>query len=271
MKRSSKQIQKEAVVANISWPDRSSDPETRKDSKKLAILRTAAMLFRENGYEATRLDDIAQALGVTKPTLYYYVKNKEDILVEIQQTGFREIMEGLVDLRQSDHSGADILRRLVVRYVCWITGEFGMCITRHFLITLGPQNLARLRRARRETERKIRDTIAHGIDDGSLRPCEPWVVSSAILGAMNWLPFWYEEKPGRKTPVELGNAYYELFFEGVGALGASQDANLIRATGGEPPVKTKRAVANDMAAKKPVPTKPRASRKNQIGETGRSA
>lgn len=188
--------------------------------KKRAILRTAAVLFREHGYERTRLSDIAEALNVTKPALYYYVENKEDILVEIQQMGFDEIMEELTELGRGGQSGADILRRVMVRYANWITGEFGMCVARHFLVTLAPQSLARLRTARRTVERSIRDTIARGVDDGSLRPCEPWVVATAIVGSLNWMAFWYEAGPRRRTAGEIGNAYFTLLLEGVGAPGA---------------------------------------------------
>lgn len=184
--------------------------------KKRAILRAAATLFREHGYERTRLNDIAHALNVTKPTLYYYVKNKEDILVEIQQTGFDDIMEELRGLDLGGQSGADILRRVIVRYVNWVTGEFGVCVPRLFLITLAPQNLARLRRARSTIEHKIRETIMRGIEDRSLRPCEPWIVASAILGAMNWMAFWYQAGPSRRSAADLGEAYFDLLIKGIG-------------------------------------------------------
>ena len=196
-------------------PDAGEDP----GAKKRAILRAAAALFREHGYERTRLNDIARALNVTKPALYYYVKNKEDILVEIQQTGFDEIMDELTQLRRGAQSGADILRRVVTRYANWITGEFGVCVARHFLITLAPQNLARLQKARRTVARRIRETVARGVEDGSLRDCEPWVVATAILGALNWMAFWYEAGPGRRSAGNLGNAYFDLLMRGIGAPG----------------------------------------------------
>ncbi|MCL4744505.1 MAG: TetR/AcrR family transcriptional regulator [Burkholderiaceae bacterium] len=196
-----------------SAPDRGGPPLV----KKQAILRAAAALFRDRGYERTRLNDIAQALNVTKPTLYYYVKNKEDILVEIQQTGFDEIMDELAKLDRGTQSGAEILRGLIVRYANWITSEFGICVARHFLITLAPENLARLRKARRTVERKIRDTIARGVEDGSIRPCEPWIVATAVVGALNWMAFWYKPAAGRRGAGELGNAYFDLLNEGIAA------------------------------------------------------
>ncbi len=198
------------------WAGNAPD-QGERSVKKRAILRAAAALFRERGYERTRLNDIAQALNVTKPTLYYYIENKEDILVEIQQTGLDEIMEELAALGRGAQSGADILRRVMVRYANWATGEFGVCVARHFLVTLAPENLARLRSARRIVERRIRETITRGIADGSLRPCEPWVVATMIVGAVNWMAFWYENSSGRRSAAELGNMYFDLLAGGIGA------------------------------------------------------
>jgi AcrR family transcriptional regulator len=199
------------------WAGSRPDRGEPQPAKKGAILRAAAALFRERGYERTRLSDIAHALNVTKPTLYYYVKNKEDILVEIQQSGFDEIMAELNELGRGTQSGADILRRVIARYASWVTGEFGVCVARQFLITLSAENLARLRKARRIVELEIRKTIARGIEDGSLRPCEPWIVAAAIVGAVNWMAFWYEAGPSRRSAAELGDAYFELLFQGIGA------------------------------------------------------
>lgn len=256
-------------AANARWAGNApAREEQRTVVKKRAILRAAAALFRERGYERTRLDDIAQALNVTKPTLYYYVKNKEDILVEIQQTGFDEIMEELIELGRGAQSGADILRRVIVRYVNWVTGEFGVCVPRHFLITLAAANLARLRTARRTVERKIRETIARGIEDGSLRPCEPWIVATAIVGAMNWMAFWYEAGPTRRSAAELGDAYFDLLIEGIGASPAAAR----RASPKKSPAATKLAAAKDAAAaKKPATAKGRPVAKRRVGSVGRVA
>lgn len=260
--------------ANARWAGNAPDREEQRTVvKKRAILRAAAALFRERGYERTRLDDIAQALNVTKPTLYYYVKNKEDILVEIQQTGFDEIMEELIELGRGAQSGADILHRVIVFYVTWVTGEFGVCIPRHFLITLAPENLARLRKTRRTFERKIRETIARGIGDGSLRPCEPWIVATAIVGAMNWMAFWYEAGPTRRTAAELGDAYFDLFIEGIGASGVRSGASSVAARRASPKkslAATRLAAAKGpAAAKKPAMAKGRPVAKMRVGTVGR--
>ena len=61
--------------------------------RKLDILKVAARLFAERGYERTTLEMVADELGLSKPSLYYYLKSKEDILADIFQEIFQRILE----------------------------------------------------------------------------------------------------------------------------------------------------------------------------------
>ena len=58
------------------------DRQKEREIKRDAVLRAAAQAFNENGFHKTSLDDVAERLNVTKPTIYYYVKNKDQILFE---------------------------------------------------------------------------------------------------------------------------------------------------------------------------------------------
>src|SRR3954463_5445713 len=63
--------------------------------KREAVIHAAARAFRERGYHNTSLDDLAATLGVTKPTLYLYVPNKEAILFECFRAGLAQMVESL--------------------------------------------------------------------------------------------------------------------------------------------------------------------------------
>src|ERR1700730_17386237 len=80
--------------------------DEEQEGKKQAILRAAARLFRERGFAQTRLTDIAHALNITKPALYYYVGNKEEILITIQRMGLEQMLERFrrAGRRQQDRS-----------------------------------------------------------------------------------------------------------------------------------------------------------------------
>src|ERR1700739_1636802 len=72
------------------------------DAKREAILETAAHLFLEQGYRSTSLRELASLLKITKPALYYYFQNKEQILVECYRAGIASI-EGLLEEAKLDH------------------------------------------------------------------------------------------------------------------------------------------------------------------------
>src|ERR1700735_2164247 len=75
---------KTAKVGEIVAEDASAEGETRKSATKAeipdTIVSAAASLFRHQGFAATSMQQIAVAVGLTRPTLYYYFRNKEDIL-----------------------------------------------------------------------------------------------------------------------------------------------------------------------------------------------
>ncbi len=76
------------------------------DVKRDAVVRTAARAFAERGFHNTSLDDIAKALDVTKPTIYYYVTNKEELLFQCFVTGLEPIRAALRAVKSGEGAGA---------------------------------------------------------------------------------------------------------------------------------------------------------------------
>jgi AcrR family transcriptional regulator len=68
-----------------------SERQQERHLKRDAVLRTAARLFNEKGFHATSLDEVAERLHVTKPTVYHYVKNKDEILFECVRIGIETL------------------------------------------------------------------------------------------------------------------------------------------------------------------------------------
>src|SRR6185369_15577975 len=80
-----------------------------RDLKRRAVMNVAAQLFSERGFVATSLDDIARRVRMSKPTLYYYFENKEQILYECVQSGLKSTDQVVGELMESESSGLDIL------------------------------------------------------------------------------------------------------------------------------------------------------------------
>ena len=191
--------------------------EAEQERKKNAILRAAARLFRERGFEQTRLTDIADALNITKPALYYYVGNKEEILITIQRLGLEQMLDGFDALVAGDKTGAELLTILLTRYGEWATTEFGVCVVRLFNVKVSQKNARTLQAARSILERKVRALFVRGMEDGSIKPCNPTLAATALFGSLNWMAFWYDRSRARLPPAEISACFIGYFLSGLGA------------------------------------------------------
>ncbi|MBI5261848.1 MAG: TetR/AcrR family transcriptional regulator [Bradyrhizobium sp.] len=183
--------------------------------KRHAIMRAAARLFRERGYERTRLTDIADALNVSKPSLYYHLGDKEGILIAIQQFGLDQMLDGFDLLVDRGATGAELLRILLTRYGEWTTTEFGVCVITSFNIKISPRGAKSLHSARRLLERKVRALIERGVADRSIRPCNPALAATALFGCLNWMAFWYDRSRARRSAAEISAQFVDYFLSGL--------------------------------------------------------
>src|SRR3546814_3371720 len=76
---------------SIKSPWAARDRVAEREAKREAVLQTAARAFAENGYHRTSLEEIAARLGVSKPTIYYYAQNKDDLVAAIAARALDEI------------------------------------------------------------------------------------------------------------------------------------------------------------------------------------
>jgi AcrR family transcriptional regulator len=191
--------------------------DEEQEGKKHAILRAAARLFRERGFEQTRLTDIADALNITKPALYYYVGNKEEILITIQRMGLEQMLDGFDELVAGNKSGAELIAILLTRYGEWATTEFGVCVVRLVNVRVTAKNAKALYAGRTLLERKVRALFVRGMTDGSIKPCDPGLAATALFGSLNWMAFWYDRSRARLPPAEISARFIEYFMSGLGA------------------------------------------------------
>jgi AcrR family transcriptional regulator len=187
----------EDVVTSPPSPVRASpflspkDKERERSQKKEAVLREAARLFCEQGYNETQMSDVASQLGVTKPTIYYYFKNKEDVLVECFEVGFNLIEAALRRVDKTARNGADRLRNVLLAYAELMTQDFGKCTVRVSTSGLSAEGRSRIGMHRRRFDARIRALVADAVNDGSIRKCDPKIATFTILGSLNWIGQWH--------------------------------------------------------------------------------
>lgn len=172
------------------WDDDDLGGEGR-DARRRQILREAGALFGEVGFHNASMEQIAARLGLTKTALYYYFSDKSEILMRCFALGRQVVDEALAHATSLDASGLDRIAAFVRQYVLGITSELGACATTLELRSAPAEELPRLLSNMRKLDRKLRDFVAAGVNDGSCTSVDPTLAVNWIMGAMTLIPRWY--------------------------------------------------------------------------------
>jgi AcrR family transcriptional regulator len=182
--------------------------------KREAVIRAAARAFNERGYHHTSLDDIAADLGVTKPTVYYYVANKEQLLFECFLAGLKPIRAAFREADGLQGTGRERLIAVIRGYAAAIASEYGWCMVRAHDQDLGPEMRRQINTLRSEIDQGIRRLLRTGIEDGSIEDCDPKFTAFALAGALNWIAHWYRvDQP--LSADEIASAFVQFFERGL--------------------------------------------------------
>ena len=200
--------------AKIRWNNKLPDKEEQRSIKRQTLLNTAAKIFNEKGYNHTTLDDVADSLGVTKPTLYYYIKNKEDILFECSRTALSRMQDVVDSIEDSNRSGHEQLQELLSMYFDLMTTEFGKCLVVSNFHALSPESRNSLRQERRQIDVAVRKLVDQGIADGSLAECDPRLTTFAVFGTFNWVCHWYRED-GAISAEDIKKSFMNFVMRGL--------------------------------------------------------
>ena len=200
-------------VAASPWAS-APDREQQREAKRQAVLQAAAELFNERGFHATSLDDIAARVNVSKPTLYYYVKNKDEILLQCVSQGLEMTLEGIEASRQAGGNAVDQLRACMQVYAGIVTQPFGMCLIRVGDEEVPEPSRTELRRMKSEIDHAFRRLVAQGVEEGSLAPCDPKMSAFVIAGALSWIGRWYQPG-GDYTPEQIAQQCIATLCDGV--------------------------------------------------------
>lgn len=195
-----------------AFADRRRDPETKRE----AVLQTAAQLFLEKSYGRTSMNDVADRLNITKPALYHYFRNKEEILLECYGLGTAMIEEILNDIAAHCGTGLEKVEAFIYSYANVMTVNFGRCVMRLDEGDLSPKAYADIRNYKRKIDRRLRSFLQEGVTDGSIGPCDPKLAAFAIAGALNWICVWYEPK-GPLSPEEIAAQFVQTLTRGLAA------------------------------------------------------
>jgi AcrR family transcriptional regulator len=199
--------------AGSPFPTAEQKAEERK-AKREALLHAAARMFNERGFHATSLDDVAASLGVSKPTIYHYLGNKDQVLLECLSFGVEQLHEAAEASRGEPGRGVDRLRSFLRRYAEINMDDFGRCVIRTGEEALSPESAARLRALKRRIDAAMRELIEEGRADGSIVTDDPRLLAFTLAGALNWPARWYDPG-GEKTPEQIAAAMVDILTAGI--------------------------------------------------------
>ena len=201
-------------MTETTWGNGIQSRDEQRQLKRMAILRVAAQAFNQAGFRQTSLDDLAQRLNVTKPTLYYYVKNKDDILEGILEAAMARIRAVIAAEQNRPASGLEKVRHFITQFAAVQTDDFGACLILTRVYGLQTRFRDHYHTAAREVSTALRQMIAEGVQDGSIADCNPKYAASALLGTMNETVFWYLAE-GKESPQDAAEEFLAVFEQGL--------------------------------------------------------
>ena len=197
-------IDMETPATTLAWRRRAS-----RDSRRTEIFRSLGLALRERGLASLTMQAIADRLGMTKGNLYYYFENKQDLLYGCHLACMRLSLRALGDVRRSTEPPGTRLSQVLNRHIRAITDEVYGAVLLTDLESLTPAQRKRYVAMRDRFERGVRQIIREGVERGEFRKVDPRLAGFAILGAINWIPKWYNPT-GELSSAEIADAFADF-------------------------------------------------------------
>lgn len=175
--------------------------ETRFELQRHRMLKAAATCFNQKGYSGTSLKDVSRHLGLTDAALYYYVKNKEEL---VYQCYLRAAELGRDAMEQAVRDGSTGYEQalLYIRYhVEIMVGDAGPVAIMSEIPSLKRAHRNEILDVSRRHSAGFEEILQRGIADGSIGACDVRMTGNAIMGSINWIPKWFHGKAGMAEEI----------------------------------------------------------------------
>jgi AcrR family transcriptional regulator len=199
-------------------PLRHPDANGKVLEKKREILDAASRVFRRQGLHATGMRDIAAELGMAVGNLYYYFRDKGELLAFVQEESLAGLLDLAARVRATGLRADAQLLLLIEGHVVLLNETMPGSLAHLEVEALGERWREAIQKRRDRYERAFRDTIEAGIAAGVFRRADPKVAALALLGAANWTVKWFRPGGG-KSAGEIGRECAELLVRGLLAEG----------------------------------------------------
>ncbi len=188
--------------------------ETEKKNKKQEIYSEAAKLFREKGYNAASMRDLAERVNLKASSLYSHIGSKEEILIKICFDNAHHFILGMEKVEKLDTGSAKKIEALLKLHIrTAIQNTTSITVFNDEWRHLSEPHLSDFIKLRKDYENRFRKIIKKGIENTELKNLNPEIFLFSLLNSVHWLHNWY--KPGKISPEELENDIITMLMKGI--------------------------------------------------------
>ncbi|MCM3921153.1 TetR/AcrR family transcriptional regulator [Frankia sp. AiPs1] len=201
---------------------------TDRRNREAEILQAALEIFARKGYAAASIQDVADAVGVLKGSLYHYIDSKEDLLFQIFDNAHVDAERLMTELDALEVDAVERLRSYLERSVSNTLQNLELQ-TLYFRDwrNLTGERRKKLVERRRQYDHYLRGLITKAYESlGIESTVNQRYVSSFVIGGTNWVADWYRSD-GDDSPDEVARSYAQLAMATV--LGIAQPAEALTA------------------------------------------
>jgi AcrR family transcriptional regulator len=190
-------------------------PGSGKGKRASNVYRVAAEIMCHKGYEATSMNDIAEAAGLTKAGIYHYIRGKEDLLFGIMTYAMDNVEQGIIAPASEMADAEDRLYTIIDRHArSVIEGVGAITIVLEEMTALTPAHRRVITARKRAYFDFIRRTLEQLATEGKMRSVDPTIAAFSILGMILWISRWYR-RDGKITQQQALDDYLQIGMNAV--------------------------------------------------------
>jgi AcrR family transcriptional regulator len=179
------------------------------------IYRTAAQIILRKGYDATSINDIANALGMTKAGLYHYINGKKELLFDIMNFGLDELDEEVATPAGEIAEPTERLRFIIASHAQLVTrGQGAITILVDEITALTPAQNRIITRRKREYFNRLRELLNTLKAEGKLQDVDTTAATFSLLGMISWLSRWFRQN-GALTQEQVAEQITKIALNGL--------------------------------------------------------
>tara|TARA_R110002124_G_scaffold287364_1_gene473983 strand:- start:11888 stop:12466 length:579 start_codon:yes stop_codon:yes gene_type:complete len=187
----------------------------KNTSRKTEIITVASQLFKEKGYNAVSMRDIAQAMGIKAASLYNHITGKQEILSTLILEVAYEFTNGMNSVIAGEMSSLEKIKSIIELHIdITVNYSEGLAALNNDWMHLESGDLKAFVKMREDYEENFRSIIKQGIKEGEIQPRHPEVILFSILSTLRTLYIWFQKR-GKLDVNVLKKDLVEVFLNGI--------------------------------------------------------